>query len=163
MGDAQGGFSENGIQAGINRNTNGRGGIVEDFNADGMLDLLVVNRKTNVSLFRNQGAEMPWGHRPMGNWIKIELNNGAINPNAIGAKINVKTGNLSQERIVQIGGGHASGQLGFVHFGLGVAERAEIRVQWPNGDWSHPYKVFANHHVVIKKDASTPQYWFAMR
>ncbi|MEP2946426.1 MAG: ASPIC/UnbV domain-containing protein [Lentilitoribacter sp.] len=153
-------FTEKGDEAGIALNSAGRGAVIEDFNADGMLDMLVVNRKTNVNLFLNEGAKTDWGHRPMGNWIKIELDNGAINRDAIGAKISVKTGNLTQNKTVQIGGGHASGQLGFNHFGLGVAERATIRVQWPNGDWSHPYKVFANNHVIIERDSPSANYWY---
>ena len=28
--------------------------------------------------------------------------------------------------------------LGWVHVGLGMAERSEIRVQWPDGEWSYP-------------------------
>lgn len=153
-------FTEKGDEAGIALKSAGRGAVIEDFNADGMLDMLVVNRKTNVNLFINEGAKTDWGHRPMGNWIKIELDNGEINTDAIGAKISVKTGNLNQNKTVQIGGGHASGQLGFNHFGLGVAERATIRVQWPNGDWSHPYKVFANNHVIIKRDNPSANYWY---
>ena len=33
-----------------------------------------------------------------------------------------------------IGGGHAGGQLGWIHFGLGDADGAEIRVEWPDGE-----------------------------
>lgn len=160
LGGFENKFTEKGDEAGIALNSAGRGAVIEDFNADGMLDLLVVNRKTNVNLFLNEGAKTDWGHRPMGNWIKIELDNGAINRDAIGAKISVKTGNLTQNKTIQIGGGHASGQLGFNHFGLGVAERATIRVQWPNGDWSHPYKVFANNHVIIERDSPSANYWY---
>lgn len=160
LGGFENKFTEKGDEAGIALNSAGRGAVIEDFNADGMLDMLVVNRKTNVNLFLNEGAKTDWGHRPMGNWIKIELDNGAINRDAIGAKISVKTGNLTQNKTVQIGGGHASGQLGFNHFGLGVAERATIRVQWPNGDWSHPYKVFANNHVIIERDSPVANYWY---
>ena len=160
LGGFENKFTEKGDEAGIALNSAGRGAVIEDFNADGMLDMLVVNRKTNVNLFINEGAKTNWGHRPMGNWIKIELDNGTINKDAIGAKISVKTGNLTQNKTVQIGGGHASGQLGFNHFGLGVAERATIRVQWPNGDWSHPYKVFANNHVIIERDSPNANYWY---
>lgn len=160
LGGLEGQFTEKGEEAGIALKTAGRGAVIEDFNADGMLDLLVVNRKSNVNLFLNEGSKTKWGHRPMGNWVKIELNNGDVNRHAIGAKISVKTGNLTQSKTIQIGGGHASGRLGFSHFGLGVAERATIRIQWPNGDWSHPYKVFANNHVVIKRDDDVANYWY---
>lgn len=160
LGRRDGTFSEQGDSAGIALPTKGRGAVVEDFNADGMLDLLVVNRGQNVSLFRNLGAKTGWGHRPTGNWIKIELQGEGANPSAIGAKIQVKTGNLTQTRTVEIGGGHASGQTGFVHVGLGVAERAAIRIKWPNGDWSQGIRAFANNHVVIRQGATTPIYWF---
>ncbi len=160
MGGFDGKFHEKGKEAGIALNRRGRGAVVTDFNADGMLDLLVVNRKSNVSLFRNLGVKTSWGHRPMGNWLAIELNNGKVNRSAVGAKITVKTGNLTQSRMVQIGGGHASGQTGFIHFGLGVAERATIRVQWPDGDWSHAYRVFANKFVQIPRGKPDALYWY---
>ncbi len=160
LGGADGKFHENGDRAGIDLDRRGRGAAIADFNADGMLDLVVVNRKGPASLFRNLGNKTAWGHRPMGNWVAIELRNGNTNPSAVGAKITVKTGNLSQSRTVQIGGGHASGQSDFVHFGLGVAERATIRVQWPGGDWSHEYRVFANNFVQIARDKPDALYWY---
>ena len=160
MGGADKKFHEKGFEAGIALNTRGRGAAVVDLNADGMLDLVVVNRKGPASLFRNLGAKTGWGNRAMGNWVAIELKNGRINPSAVGAKVTVKTGNVTQSRRVQIGGGHASGQTGFIHFGLGVAERAKIRVQWPNGDWSHEYRVFANNFVQVTKDKPDARYWY---
>ena len=160
MGGADNKFHEMGNVAGIDLPKRGRGAAIADFNADGMLDMVVVNRKENVSLFQNRGTKTNWGHRPMGNWVAIELANGRHNPAGIGAKITVKTGNLTQSRTVQIGGGHASGQTGFVHFGLGVAERAKIRIQWPNGDWSHEYRVFANNFVRIPRGKPEALYWY---
>ena len=153
-------FHEKGLEAGIALDTRGRGAVAEDFNMDGMLDLLVVNREHPASLFRNLGAETEWGHRPMGNWLKIELDNGKINPNAVGSLISVRTGTRTQTRRIQIGGGHASGQAGFVHVGVGVSERATIRVQWPDGEWSHPYRVFANQHVRIIRGEANARYWY---
>lgn len=153
-------FHEFGKEAGIALNTRGRGAVVVDFNADGMLDLLVVNRQANVSLFRNQGMKTNWGYRPMGNWLAIELNNGETNKLAIGAKITIKTGNLVQSKTIQIGGGHASGQSGFSHFGLGVAERVTIRIQWPDGTQSSEYRALANNFIYITKASVDPFYWY---
>ena len=153
-------FHEKGMEAGIALKTRGRGAVVEDFNMDGMLDLLVVNREHPASLFRNLGSATGWGHRPMGNWVKIELDNGKINPSAVGSLISVRTGTRTQTRRIQIGGGHASGRAGFVHVGLGVSERATIRVQWPDGEWSHPYRVFANQHVRIIRGEANARYWY---
>ncbi|MEL6504365.1 MAG: CRTAC1 family protein [Pseudomonadota bacterium] len=160
MGGADGGFHEVGNKAGIALARRGRGAAVVDLNADGMLDLVVVNRADNVSLFRNQGHKTDWGHQPLGNWLAVELRNVKINGAAVGAKVSVKTGNLTQTRTIQIGGGHASGQAGFLHFGLGVAERATVRIQWPNGDWSHGYRVFANKFVQITRGKADARYWY---
>jgi hypothetical protein len=163
LGGYDGKFHEKGAQAGIALDTRGRGAVVEDFNMDGMLDLLVINREHSASLFRNLGAATQWGHRPLGNWVKIELDNGDINPAAVGALISVRTGTRTQTRRLQVGGGHASGQSGFAHLGLGVSERATIRVQWPDGEWSHPYRVFANQHVRIIRGEANARYWYPIK
>lgn len=161
LGTFDGKFVEAGDLAGIDLPTKGRGAVVDDFNHDGMLDLLVVNRGGAASLFRNTGGRDPKGGkaRQMGNWLEIELKQTGANPDAIGARISVKSGNATRVRTIEVGGGHASGRLGFVHVGLGVAERAQIRVQWPDGEWSAPYRVFANQFVRIDRDGPKARYW----
>jgi len=160
LGTHQGQFEEAGEAAGIALPRRGRGAVVMDLNMDGMLDLAVVNREDPLSLFRNLGGRHADGLRPMGNWLQIELQNGDVNRNAVGATVLVKYGNETRTRKVQVGGGHASGQAGFVHVGTGVAERAQIRVQWPDGEWSQPYRVFANTFVVIERGTSEARYWY---
>ena len=164
LGQFNGKFAEAGDAAGIALNRKGRGALVADFNLDGMLDLLVVNRGANVSLFRNLGARRnDGGVMPMGNWIEVRLADKGGNVDAVGAKINVKTGTKVQTRTVSVGGGHASGHAGWVHVGLGTAERAEIRVTWPDGEQSAPYRVFAGQFVVVARGAKAAAYWYAGR
>jgi len=160
MGNHDQRFVEKGKEAGIALNRRGRGASISDFNADGLLDLLVVNRKAPVSVFRNMGFASEHGPRPGGNWLAIELNQNSNNRHALGARLAIKTGNKTQVRHLTLGGGHASGQLGFVHVGLGVAERATVRVQWPDGEWSASYRMFANHFAVITRDDTTVSYWY---
>ena len=160
VGQWDGGFAEAGDAAGIALPTKGRGAIVDDFNLDGMLDLLVVNRGQKASLFRNGGSAFGKIARPMGNFVGIELQQQDANLNAVGALIYVKSGTLTYVRSVQVGGGHASGHSGFVHVGVGTAERAEIRVKWPDGEWSAPYRVFANNFVIIARGAPGARYWY---
>jgi hypothetical protein len=69
----------------------------------------------------------------------------------------------TQTRTVQIGGGDASGHAGWIHVGLGTAERAEIRVQWPDGEWSPTYRVFANQFVVVDRTKPQASYWYPSR
>ena len=164
LGQWNGKFAEAGELSGIAQNRKSRGALVADFNLDGKLDLLIVNRGAPASLFRNEGAKGENGAvLPMGNWLEIKLNQPNPNRNAVGAKIAVKIGQRTLIRSVQVGGGHASGHSGWVHVGLGVAERAEIRVQWPGGDWSYPYRVFANQFVVVDRTKEQAAYWYPGR
>ncbi len=160
IGNWDGTFTEAGHLAGIDLPTKGRGAVVEDFNADGMLDLLVVNREQKASLFRNLGARSPDGPHQMGNFVSVELKQKGVNENAVGALVSVKFGNNTANMTVQVGGGHASGHAGFVHIGVGTAERAQVRVKWPDGEWSAPYRVFANNFVQIERGAPAARYWY---
>ncbi|WP_186394614.1 CRTAC1 family protein [Stappia sp. TSB10GB4] len=157
-------FVEQGDRAGIALDRRGRGAGLADFNMDGLLDLVVVNREAPVSLFRNLGREDE-GRRPkpLGNWIAVALSQDGANRNAVGAKLSIRVGARSLTREIGIGGGHASGQAGFVHVGLGVAERAVIRVRWPDGNWSHGYRVFANQFVLIQRGDENARYWYPPR
>ncbi|MBO6891924.1 MAG: CRTAC1 family protein [Roseibium sp.] len=161
LGQWSGKFTEAGGAAGIGSDRRGRGAGLADFNSDGLLDLIVVNRAAPVSLFRNLGAGTAGGPKPLGNWLAIDVRQpGDKNTRAVGAKISVKTGNRTVVKDIQVGAGHASGQMGFVHFGLGVAERANVRIKWPDGDWSHGYRVFANGHVIIERGAEKARLWY---
>ncbi len=157
LGDWSGDFEEAGEAAGIALDRRGRGAAVADFNLDGALDLVVVNRGDAPSVFRNTG---PVGAETAGNWLMIDLDQPGVNRDAIGARLSVRIGKRTLERRIAVGGGHASGSVGWVHLGLGVAERARVRVRWPDGDWSHPYEVFANNFVVIDRGAPRAKYWY---
>jgi len=160
LGQWDGKFSEAGGHSGIALDRRGRGAGLADFNMDGLLDLVVVNRSAPVSLFRNVGAGTSETPRPLGNWLSVEVRQpGKPNRMAVGAKVSVKIGNKTIVRDVQVGAGHASGQAGFLHFGLGVSERAQVRIRWPDGDWSHGYRVFANTHVLIDRGAENAGLW----
>ena len=159
LGTWDGGFVEVGGDAGIALDRRGRGAALADLNLDGMLDIVVVNRDVPIGLFRNLGARTDWGHRPLGNWIAVELSQPGGNRYAVGARLSVKTGTRTVTRTIAVGGGHASGQQGFIHVGLGTAERAEIRVKWPDGEWSHAYRAFANNFIRIERGEAAAGYW----
>ncbi|MEX0970940.1 MAG: CRTAC1 family protein [Paracoccaceae bacterium] len=122
---ADGQFVEMGEAAGIASLHRARGAALMDFNADGRLDLLVVNRRENLELYENQTAG--------GNWLSVDLGTGAT-----GAIVELRSTTGVQTQEVTVGGGHASGQWGPLHFGLGAETHAEIRVQWRGeapGEW----------------------------
>jgi enediyne biosynthesis protein E4 len=54
-----------------------------------------------------------------------------------------------------VGGGHASGHLGWMHFGLGAATTAKVRVQWPFSEFGPWQTVAPDGFYVIDKAAGT--------
>jgi hypothetical protein len=60
-------------------------------------------------------------------------------------------GRIVREELT-VGGGHASGHLGWLHVGLGEAEVVKLRVQWPHGDWGPWQAVRADNFHVVDKD-----------
>ncbi len=159
IGQADGTFSEEAGAAGIVSYARARGAAVADFNLDGMLDLVVVNRNENVSLWRSVG----WGDattaRPMGNWIALRLEETAPNTDAIGAWVDVAAGSTAGSREVTVGGGHVSGELGWIHFGIGSADEATVTVTWPDGTPGPPLTVPANTFATVVRGASAAQPW----
>jgi enediyne biosynthesis protein E4 len=92
IGQPDGTFVEGAELAGIVGYERARGAAVVDLDLDGMLDLVVVNREANVTLWRNVGSGDAERPAPMGNWIAVRLEQPAPNVDAIGAWIEVKVG-----------------------------------------------------------------------
>ena len=159
IGQQDGTFTEGAMEAGIVGFARARGAALVDLNLDGLLDLVVVNRRENVGLWRNVGAGSADEPAPMGNWVAIELEDDGANRDGIGAWIEVTAGDRVLSRELTVGGGHASGQLGWIHLGIGDAERAEVVVRWPDGEATGRIAVEANRFATIRLGASAPEYW----
>ena len=159
LGQSDGTFDEGAEAAGIVSFVRGRGAALVDLNLDGMLDLVQVNRRENVSLWRSAGWGQAGQPAPMGNWIAVRLEQPGPNRDAIGSWIEVRFGERTIRREVTIGGGHAGGQLGWIHFGLGESDGAEIRILWPDGETSPWLELDANRFATIERGASEPRLW----
>jgi enediyne biosynthesis protein E4 len=160
-------FYEAGQTAGISSVRRGRGGMLADLNGDGLLDMVVVNRWDKAQLWRNVGtgtAEKPLQMGAAGHWLQLRLKQAGGNKDAVGAWVEVDLGEamqkLGMQRIIRqeltVGGGHASGHMGWIHFGLGAATSVKVRVQWPfseNQAWSSWQTVAADGFYVIDKAA----------
>lgn len=123
-------FAEAGDKAGVASLATARGAALADFNADGRLDLVVVNRNAPTQIWQNDG--------PVGHWVQLLPQQAGSNRDAIGGWIELRTGDRVQTREITSGGGHAGGQSGWWHFGLGDAASAEVRIIWSDGtegDW----------------------------
>lgn len=152
---ADGGFVDVARQAGMASPETSRGAAMPDFNLDGLVDLVVVNRRSPAQIWRNATANA-------GNWVELRLSQPAPNPGAIGARVELRAGDLPVSREVTVGGGHVSGQYGLMHFGMGAADTAEVRVVWPDGTAGDWLSVPANGFVVIDRDAGV-QPWSPAR
>ncbi len=137
-------FEERSVEAGIASTARGRGAALVDLNLDGRLDIVVVNRRAPLLLWENvtEGA---------GSWIALRPLQDGPNRNAVGAWIELRAGGRVRAREVTVGGGHAGGQAGFAHFGLGEAESAEVRVIWPDGAASDWQAVEAGRFLALRR------------
>ena len=138
-------FVESGLSAGIASTERGRGGALVDLNRDGLLDLVVVQRRAALIVYQNKSREA-------GNWLKVRLRQQSGNVNAVGARLEIAADGYTKFREVLVGGGHAGGQAGYEHFGLGPRENAKLRVTWPDGITSEWIALTANRHYFIWRD-----------
>ena len=123
-------FIEAAVRAKVASTHKSRGAALADLNNDGLLDLVVVNRRANLEIYQN--------HSIRNNWLLIDVTQNYPNHFAVGGFIEVQTSLGVQTREITIGGGHAGGISGLHHFGLGDDEKIMVRMIWPDGmitDW----------------------------
>jgi hypothetical protein len=159
IGKADGTFTESAEAAGILRFEKSRGAAVVDLNLDGLVDLVVVDRNTNIQLWRNAGRGDSAKPVPMGHWLAVAVQQPPPNVDAIGAWLDVKIGERVLTREITVGGGHVSGELGWLHTGLGDATQVQVRVEWPDGDVGPWSTVAADQFIVIARGADAPTVW----
>jgi len=159
LGQQDGTFREAAGAAGIVTFDRGRGAALADFNLDGMLDLIQVNYGARVRIWRNVGTGDASHPRAMGNWLAVGVGQSGPNANAIGAWVEVRVGGRVARRELTIGGGHAGGLLGWIHFGLGNAPSADVRVLWPGGETGPWVPVPANEFRVMTRGVAEAHKW----
>ncbi len=159
LGQPDGTFAEHAADAGLSGFERGRGSALVDLNLDGKLDLVVVNREEPASVWRNVGGGTADQPSDLGHWLELRLSQGAPNRDAIGSWVEVRAGDHLLSREITIGGGHASGQLGWIHFGLGAADQSQVRVTWSDGTQTGWLSVGADQFLGIDKETGTATPW----
>lgn len=155
MQKPDGGFEEWGDRAGIASMRIARGAALADFNLDGLVDLVVVNRNEPAEIWRNVTAEP-------GGFVQVRLVQEGANRDGIGAWVELRCEGRVMRREITVGGGHAGGQLGWWHFGLGEETGADIRVLWPDGTEGPWQRVEAGRFYTIAR-GSEPTVWTPAR
>ena len=147
MQQPDGRFVEKADVAGVASMARSRGAGLADLNADGRLDIVVINRRAPMEIWQN--ATKATGH-----WLALEPRQDGANTRAIGGWIELRTAAGVQTVELTVGGGHVSGQAGPVHFGLGDAAQAEVRIIWPDGTGSDWVSIAANQRATLRRNGT---------
>jgi hypothetical protein len=146
---ADGTFREAGDIAGVASTRTSRGAALADFNLDGALDLVVVNRREGAQLWQNTGEGL-------GHWLQLRPHRDGPNRDAVGGWIEVRCAGVTLRRELTVGGGHAGGQSGWWHFGLGPDTEAEVRILWPDGTAGAWQRVAADGFYLLDPSGARP-------
>ena len=122
----------------------GRGVAFGDLDEDGDIDLIINDLDGPPMLLRNDGGAQA------GNWIGLKLAGTTSNRNAIGARVRLKAGGLTQVDEIHDGDSYLSHSDRRLHFGLGNASSVdEVEIQWPSGKIEKLAKLPVNRILTI--------------
>jgi hypothetical protein len=123
-----------------------RGCAFGDFDNDGDIDVLVMNMNDPPSLLRNDLSGS-------NHWLKVRLIGTKTNRSAIGSRVVARYGGRRQAQEVTAQSSFYSVNDVRLHFGLGSAKVADLRVRWTNGGTEDIPGVAADQLVTIREGA----------
>lgn len=105
----------------------GRGVAFADFDNDGNVDVVVANNNDPPLLLRNSGA-------PGRHFVTFRLIGIKSNRDAMGARVILNAGGLTQIREIAGGGSYLSQSDLRAHFGLAESTKVDsVEIRWPSG------------------------------
>ncbi len=103
-----------------------RGAIFLDYDNDGGVDVLVLNRNAPIRLLRNRIADR-------GGWLGLDVRTSAGAP-AIGARVEIEIDDRTLTRVVRTDSGYLTARDPRLVVGVGAATAVErVVVRWPDG------------------------------
>jgi enediyne biosynthesis protein E4 len=112
---------------GIVEKHSSRGAAFGDYDNDGAVEVLVNNQNETPSLLRQ-------AVKPANHWIALKLEGVKANRSAIGARVRITAGSLTQTGEVRSGGSYLSQNDLRLHFGLGGETKVDkVEIIWPGG------------------------------
>ena len=139
-------FTELGDETGpgISAKHMSRGAAFGDFDNDGDIDIVIMNRNEPPSLLRNDAP-------PGNHWIKVRLEGTKSNRSALGSRVLVHYGEKVQAQCLTSQSSFLSSNDPRLHFGLGASATVAIEVHWPTGASETFNNVTADQLVTIRE------------
>ena len=135
-----------GTSCGAIINNNGYGSAFSDFDHDGDLDMILVGHSSNVgsiNLLRNDSEAR--------NWVMFELQQNQNNFYAVGATVELFSGNEKQINYIAAGNGYCSQNTFDIHFGLDTINYIDsVKIIWPDNQDEVFYDINVNNKNILK-------------
>ena len=146
MNNADGAFTDRAAQAGVAWTGNGRGLVHLDYDADGRVDMMIINNGGQARLYRNETPNP-------GRYLRIDFDTSAhpcLAPRGVGTRVWVTAGGRTQTQLLDSRITFLSQSEQTLHFGLGDAEVVDsIEIRWADGSTRTLLGVPADQTIVV--------------
>ena len=124
-----------------------RGASFADYDADGDIDIFVLNLNALPTLMRNDSDR--------GRYLVVRLVGEESNRDGIGASVSIGLGDRQQHAEVRSGTRYLSHNDMRLHFGVGQAEQVDwLRVDWPSGRKQEMRNLAVNQEIVVIEEGN---------
>ena len=132
-------------ESGFTEARSSRGAAFGDLANDGRMAIVVNNIDQEPFLYLT-------ARRPTGGWVRFKLVGVKTNRDAIGARISVKAGGLTQIDEVRSGGSYLSSSDVRVHYGLGGASVIDqVEIRWLDGSVERLRALAINREYTVRQ------------